>query len=403
MKHPHLMQITDFREQTFVGGHGPWLRDDKGEEYLDFFADVGTASLGYGSSEINSVLGRLIEGPIHAPNLFQHKRRNEVAARLCALTKMDKVFFCNSGAEAVEAAIKLARLYWHKLRSSEELRSSIWSYSGGFHGRTSALIWVGDGAPYHREGFGQCPPGLGNHFGEDYTQIPDDAAAVILAPVFGNNDVLVYPIGWLKGLRKYCTDRGILLIFDEVQTGAGRCGALTYGQKVGIRPDILTLAKGIAMGAPVGIMLANGAVADTFTPGSHWSTFGGNPLSVEFIDGMLNWLEGRFGNEPGGEWARYSQINMNGAMIRSYLSGQPWAHNVRGEGMLIAFDIKADAKEFATAAMKRSLIIGAFRSGHGPVKITPPLNTSLDDISFGLAAMSRAAEDVNADFREPSL
>lgn len=395
MKHPRMMQITDFREQTFVGGRGSWLRDDSGEEYLDFFADVGTASLGYGGTEIERVLEKLGNGPIHAPNLFQYRRRNEVAERLCKATEMDKVFFCNSGAEAVEAAVKLARLHQSQHNITKDNKHSpleIWSYSGGFHGRTTAMVWVGDGAPYHRNGFGHCPPGLGNHF-SSIEDIPTSAAAVILAPVFGNNDVRLYDPAWLMKLRMYCTANQILLIFDEVQTGSGRTGAMTYAQKIRVKPDIITLAKGIGMGAPVGVMLAHGPVANAFTPGSHWSTFGGNPLSCEFIDGMLDWLLWEF---PRGGTSAFQNIEMKGAMIRAYLNSMPWAHNVRGEGMLIAFDLSADAKEFAAAAMKEHVIIGAFRSGPGPVKITPPLNTSMDEIIIGLQAIEKAAHSVGA-------
>lgn len=381
MKHPHLMYICDFKETTFIGGHGSYLVADGGQEYLDFFTDVGTASLGYGGPRHDAVLKKLAHGPVHAPNLFQYKSRNDAAANLCEATGMDRVFFSNSGAEAVEAALKLARKFQNSLTGKD---GGIWSYKGGFHGRTTSLIWVGDGAPYHREGFGSRPPDLGNHFTE-ISQIPHNAQAVILAPVFGNNDVRVYPVTWLGELRAYCTQYGITLIFDEVQTGAGRAGGhITFAQKVGVIPDILTMAKGIAMGAPVGVTLACGPVADTFTPGSHWSTFGGNPLSCAFVNGMLDYLTA----------SEVEEINSKGKFLMRILKIMPWANNVRGEGMLIAFDTHLDTKAFAAAALEQGVIIGAFRSGPGAVKLTPPLNITRSEIMSGLVAMDAAAQSL---------
>lgn len=375
-QHQYLMSTLDFRDVTFQSGEGAVLFSD-GKKYLDFFADVGTASLGYNSPEQQHALARMIgQGiPLHAPNLYRFAERDRAAEGLCKLTEMDKVFFCNSGTEAVEAAIKLARKYQDGAKS----RHTIWSYKGGFHGRTYGGLSAGDGPRHHYAGFGPLLEGF-EHFTE-IGEIEPDAAAVMLAPIFGNNDVAPYPPEWLHELRLYTKANGILLIFDEVQTGSGRTGAPTYAQKIGVKPDIITLAKGLGMGCPVGAALATSEVASAFTPGSHFSTFGGNPLSCVFVNEMVGWLSNRRNLE---------EVNQKGVIIRKALQEMEWPKNVRGEGMLIAFDMDKDGLEFSKVCLTGGLLIGAFRAGAGAVKVTPPLNTPLDQIYRGLAIMAEA-------------
>lgn len=380
------MNTLDFRGVTFEAGNGPWLigrqhgatSREHSKAYLDFFADVGTASLGYHSGEHQKALARLVTEniPLHAPNLYCFRERDRAAERLTRLTNMDKVFFCNSGTEAVEAAIKLARKFQHDNHRNSHV---IFSYRHGFHGRTYGSLAAGDGPLHHREGFHPLPEGFA-HF-EEIDEIHKTAAAVILAPVFGNNDVRSYPEGWLKKLRDYTTKHGILLIFDEVQTGSGRTGNYTFAQKIGVDPDVITLAKGIGMGCPVGAMLAKADIADAFTPGSHFSTFGGNPLSCVFVNGMLDFLE-----QP----LMLGTINVNGDLIKAELNAMGWPKNVRGEGMLIAFDIEKDGVDFSLKCLDEGLLIGAFRKGPGPVKITPPLNIGGSALREGFDKMDRA-------------
>lgn len=372
-----LMETLRRKPVQFKAGIGPILVSEDNQEYIDFFTDVGTASLGYAGPEQQAVLQRMIDGliPVHAPNLYDNAERDRAASRLCTLTGMERVFFCNSGAEAAEAAIKLARKH-----AEERGRSyHVYSYAGGFHGRTYGALAAGDGPSYHYKGFGPMPYGFW-HFKEIH-EIPVDAAAVIMSPVFGNNDVRPYPLGWLGALRDFTRRNGIALIFDEVQTGAGRTGHVTYAQKVEIEPDIVTLAKGVAMGCPVGAVLARGDVANAFTPGSHFSTFGGNPIGMAFLNGMLDWL-----SNP----ANLEQVNQRGQYIRWALENMEWPKNVRGEGMLIAFDLDRDGLRFAEKCFQRNLLIGAFRPGPGPVKITPPLNCPQHILERGLGVINTA-------------
>jgi acetylornithine/N-succinyldiaminopimelate aminotransferase len=389
MKHPFLMHTLELRGgPRFVGGDGPWLWDEANQKYLDFFCDVGTSSLGYASKEQRVVLSRLLCDfvPLHAPNLYLHTERDRAAERICRATGMDKVFFCNSGAEAAETAIKLARLYQYKRHGAG--RHAIACHKGGFHGRTLATLAAGDGPPYHREGFGPLPSGF-FHFPTmpgaldrlDELNEANNLAAVMLAPVAGNNDVQEFPEEWLHQLRAWCDETGVLLVFDEVQTGAGRSGTrYTYAEREGVRPDILTLGKGVAMGVPTGVCLARAEVAEAFTPGSHFSTFGGNPLCAAFVNGMLDWCTPE----------NLVMVEGKGMHLKRHLAMSGWAKNVRGPGMLIAFDIDVDTIDFAMACLESGLLVGAFRRGPGTVKVTPPLNASLDDLQLGLALMDEA-------------
>jgi acetylornithine/N-succinyldiaminopimelate aminotransferase len=387
-----LMNTVSFRNVTFTSGAGAELWSDDGRAYLDFFCDVGTASLGYRSPEATNVLSELVDRsiPVHAPNIFPFQARSEAAEALCDAADMDKVFFCNSGTEAVEAAIKLARLYQFNRATSLgpsasaiPVRHTVYSYKGGFHGRTYAAMAAGDGPPYHSRGFAPLPQGF-QHFNL-LNEIPYTAAAVILAPVFGNNDVWEYPDGWLKELADFCRYQGIVLIFDEVQSGSGRSGGkgITYAQRINVRPDIVTMAKGLAMGAPVGAMLARGAIADTFTPGTHFSTFGGGPLGAMMVTEMVEWLK----KHP-------TAADRLGFWLRDGLSRYSWAKNVRGPGALIAFDVDVDTMKLGDACLREGLLVGAFRSAPGAVKLTPPLNISRAWVDEGLVRLDRAYRSV---------
>lgn len=358
-------------------GFGSYLNSTDGRIYLDFFTDTGTSSLGYGCSEHREALRRIIDCklPPHAPNLFSHVLRNRVAEKLCDATGFDRVFFCNSGTESVEAAIKLARKY--QFDNGHNGKCNIFSINGAFHGRTYGSMAASDGPLYHFAGFGPRPAGFErfNNPGDiDY----ESAAAVIIAPVYGANDVIVYKDDFLKELRTRCDNTGTLLIFDEVQSGSGRSGAITYAQKIGVKPDILTLAKGIGMGAPCGATLAIENVARVFTPGCHFSTFGGNPLTMAYVDVMLDWLS---------DSCNLLEIEAKGEYIEMHLRSFGWAKSIRRAGLMIAVDIEKDARKFSELCLEEGLLLGAFRPS--PLKITPPLNITMMAIDEGLEIMQR--------------
>lgn len=378
-----LMNTLNFLPgRVFVGGRGSWLEDQDGDTVLDFYADTGTASLGYHPPEMEAVLRRILEQhlPAHSPLVVRHEERDRAAYRLRNACDMDRVFFCTSGAEAVEASIKCARkTQWDR---GQGHRVDVYAWRDAFHGRTLATLAAGDGPTYHHTGFGPLPAGFKRFY--DIDDIRPDAAAVLLAPVMSNYTLIVYPDGWLRDLRAYCDKHGILLIFDEVQTGSGRTGGrLTYGQKIGVMPDIVALAKGVAMGLATGACLARGDAANAFTPGSHFSTFGGQPVAMAFVNGMLDYLL-----SPGA----VDDIDDKGAYIRGKLAELRWPRDIRGAGMLNGFDIDKDKMAFAAECFKRNLLVGAFRPGPGPVKLTPPLNIRRSEIDWGMAVMAEAYE-----------
>lgn len=368
----------------FVSGDDNWLIDANGGRALDFYSDTGTASMGYHSEHMREVLKRALEEriPAHSPLVFRQVERDRAANRLTAATGMDRVFFCNSGTEAVEAAIKCARKTQYERGRAH--RVDVYTVPNGFHGRTYGSLAAGDGPTYHHEGFGPLPSGFKRF--RNIEDIRTDAAAVLLAPVFGNNDVIVYPDGWLAELKAYCDHHDILLIFDEVQSGSGRTGGrITYGQKVRVLPDILTLAKGVAMGVSCGACLARGDAAEAFTPGSHFSTFGGQPLQSAFVNGMLDYLLAV---------GTIEDINVKGDYMRQLFAEKlPWARNIRGTGLLTAFDIDIEKLAFAQSCLDKDLLVGLFRGGPGAVKITPPLTITVEEIKWGVDVLAAAYED----------
>lgn len=404
MKHPRLMHLLDYREPIMSGGEGAILFDDAGRRYIDFFADTGTSSLGYGSEEHRNVLNRLKEMPIHAPNMYRHTERDRAADRLCRATGMDKVFFCNSGVESVEAAIKIARLCWWQRETGDEWdhpglrygvpkRHVILTARGGFHGRTFGGMMAGDGPEYHTRGFGPHLEGF-SHFGDpdeiDTDWARQNVAAIMMAPIMGNNDTATYSDSWWTDLIDKVQKTGALLIFDEVQTGSGRTGSFLYSQQLlhlGVRPDIVCLAKGLGMGAPVGATLARGEAAEVLRPRTHWSTFGGNPMSCAFINGFLTYLD-NYG---------YGHIKYKGDFIRQSLEEAKWAvrkpdgtSTARGAGMMQSVEVAFDAPKMALEAEKQGLILGVFRPNI--VKITPPLNIRMEELKEGLDILNRVAQ-----------
>jgi acetylornithine/succinyldiaminopimelate/putrescine aminotransferase len=370
------MNTVDFVPLTMDKGGGGGLLHAEDGFYMDFHTDTGTSSLGYCSEEERRVLKRLYDEqiPVHGPNIFLFKERERAAKRVCEVSGFPRVFFSNSGSETVETALKLAR----KTAKKRGKGSEVFGVVGGFHGRTLAALAAGDGPPYHHDGFGPLPAGFSKF--ENIESIHPNAAAVILAPVYGANDVRVYPDGWLQELREYTEANGILLIFDEVQTGAGRSGGFTYAKKIGVQPDILCMAKGIAMGTPAAVTLATEEVAEAFTPGAHFSTFGGSPMTCAFMNGMIDWLE-----EPG----QYETIEQKGHFLRESMSKLDWVRKIRGTGLMFACDIDLDLARLTEGCRARRLLIASWRKGI--LKLSPTLNITFGEITSAVAKLNETA------------
>ncbi len=387
--HERLMPTLKVKDVTFHTGQGAkligHLEDGTPHECIDFFTDAGTASLGYNSPQYRAVLETAYTQriPAHAPNLARFAERDRAADRLCKLADMERVFFCNSGTEAVETAIKLARKHQASLGLK---RTFVISHAGGFHGRTYASMAASDGPDYHYDGYGSLPAGFG-HFDtiSDLVEKAHGAAAVLLSPVYCNNDIRPLGEDFLEEVAEVCRDSGALLIYDEVQTGTGRTGAPTYGQGSGILPDIVAMAKGIGMGYPSAAVLARGKVAEAFTPGSHFSTFGGGPLACLFINAMIDWLE---------DERNLKDVRAKGRYIDITLQDMGWPGDPRHVGMLGAFDIDINGAEWARRCLENGLVVGVFHEGPGPVRVVPPLNVTYAELDAGFEIMDQTYKEM---------
>ena len=276
----YLMQTYTRQPISIVRGRGAKVYDMEGREYIDFVGGIAVNILGHGHPDLVQAIQRQAAQLIHVSNLYYTEPQVRLAQMLVDHSCADRVFFCNSGAEANEAAIKLARRYGHEKHGAN--RFEIITMKNSFHGRTMATL-TATGQEKVQKGFEPLVPGFVyapfNDFAAIESLVTDKTAAIMLEPIQGEGGVHVADQAYLKNLRELCTQKDILLIFDEVQTGMGRTGTLFAYEQLGVEPDIMTLAKGLGGGMPIGACLAKEAVASVFTAGSHASTFGGNPLA----------------------------------------------------------------------------------------------------------------------------
>jgi len=366
----------------------------KAKTFIDLYADCGTHSLGYNSRETRAVLRSMLlnNTPVHVSNSFRFEQRERAARRLCQASRMDKVFFANSGAEAVETAIKLVRRYSWKKRESKQI---VYAVPGMFHGRTLAtLACCYDGPSYYYDGFGPLPGGF-----ESFERLrdidPDNAAGILLCPIATpTDDMSLLRLEWLREIRAYANRYEIPIIFDEIQTGSGRTGAYLYAHQLGIMPDVVCLAKGLGMGASVSATLARGEIAETFEPGSHFSTFGGNGIAVSFVNGMLDWLGYSDEIVPNCKMPKGEEILKKSYRLTVSLENFDGVTNIRGAGLMQAFDIDVSLPEFADRCRGKGLLVPAFRSGLGTVKVYPPFNMPNDVISDAVRIMKDVRKEM---------
>jgi acetylornithine/N-succinyldiaminopimelate aminotransferase len=360
-----------------TSGKGSWLFDDEGNRYLDFIAGIATNSLGHGHPALVEAIKEQAEILIHCSNLYEIPIQAEVAQMLTQATDFDKVFFCNSGTESVEAAIKLARKHAHTNYGPE--KHEILSFSKAFHGRTYGGLSA-TGQIALQEGFGPMLGGFVHAPFGDLEAAKDlvgpQTAAVIVEPIQGESGVRVPPAGFLQGLRDLCDEHSALLIFDEVQTGAGRTGHLYAYQGAGVVPDALTSAKGLGGGVPVGAMLAKEEYA-ALGPGNHGSTFGGNPLAMAAVRAVLGVVD-----DPG----FLEEVRVKGTILKSALgkvAEQVPGAEVRGEGLLIGVEL---GPEVAPRVFERCLESGLLVNliGGSVIRLAPPLTVSRSEIRYAL-------------------
>jgi acetylornithine/N-succinyldiaminopimelate aminotransferase len=357
-----------------TSGRGSWLFDEAGNRYLDFIAGIATNALGHGHPALVKAIQDQAETLIHCSNLYEIPLQAEVAEMLTKATDFDRVFFCNSGTESVEAAIKLARK--HHGPSKYE----ILTFSRSFHGRTYGGLSA-TGQPALKEGFGPMLEGFVYAPFGDLEAARELAgaqtAAILVEPIQGEGGVNVPPEGFLRGLRELCDEVGALLTFDEVQTGAGRTGHLYAYQGAGVVPDVLTSAKGLGGGFPVGAMLTREEYA-ALGPGNHGSTFGGNPLAMAAVRAVLSVVD-----DPD----FLEEVRLKGAILKNALDALaariPGAE-ARGEGLLLALDLGDPGlgQAFFEHSLREGVLVNLI--GGTTIRLAPPLTVSRTEVRAAL-------------------
>lgn len=372
----------------FVSGEGAYLFSETGDRYLDFGAGIAVSALGHAHPKLVAALKDQAEKLWHTSNLYKVEGQEELAKKLADATFADKVFFANSGAEAMECAIKMARKYHYASGHPERYR--LITFEGAFHGRTLATIAAG-GQAKHLEGFGPATEGFDQVKPGDIEAvravITDETAGIIIEPIQGEGGIQVIDPSFIRALKKLTDENGLLLIFDEVQTGMGRTGSLFAYQKLGVTPDIMAIAKGIGGGFPLGACLASEEAAKGMTAGSHGSTFGGNPLAMAVGNAVFDAIA-----EPG----FLENVNKMGLRLKQKFAAiadefPDIIANVRGEGLMLGFKCVRPAQEVAEAFMKAKILtVGA---GDNVVRLLPPLiigEAEIDD------AASRVTEALSS-------
>ncbi|HLI95107.1 MAG TPA: aspartate aminotransferase family protein [Candidatus Baltobacteraceae bacterium] len=385
------MLLENYRRApvTFVAGEGCELIDDRGERYLDCVGGIAVCALGHSHPAITAAVAQQAEKLVHVSNLFGHEPAATLAKELAARSGFDRVFFCNSGTEANEAAIKLARKYAH--RSGRPDRKTIVSCEGGFHGRTMGALAATANAAYH-EGFDPLPGGFRTTPFNDVDAlehaIDDCTAAFIVEPVQGENGVLPGTPEFVRAAREQCTHHGALLIFDEVQCGMGRTGPLFAFEHFGVQPDVVTLAKALANGLPIGAMLVREAYATGLQPGDHGSTFGGSPVPCAAALAHLrvrdeSALEAHVATVSG----RFLEGLRNLAQRYPGVYGEP-----RGMGLLIGVPVAPphDASSIVDRAREFSGVL-LNKAGGNTIRLAPPLVISPAQVDRVLETLDAAA------------
>lgn len=378
-----LMKTYGRADEVFVAGHGAVLVDSTGREFLDFLAGIAVSALGHGHPELVAAIRDQVGKVVHLSNLFRHPYTEQVATRLCALTEMGAAFFTNSGTEAIECALKLARKAMH-VRGTPQ-RTSFVALEGGFHGRTLgalSLTW----AEKYRKPFLPL---------QDVTWVPPDDegelekalagrkhAALVLEPIQGEGGCRELDHGFLRAARALCTETGTLLVHDEIQSGCGRTGKFLAAQHAGVVPDVVALAKPLAAGLPMGACLCVPALADTFQKGEHGSTFAGGPLvcraALVFLDAIDRGI--------------LDDVAVRGRELKAGLEALAKEHaivrEVRGRGLLLGLRLHRDTQEVQKELYQHGLIANC--TAGDVLRIAPPFVVTQDQIREGLRRIGAA-------------
>ena len=364
----HLMNTYKRLSVGFERGEGAYLFDRDGNRYLDALCGIAVCGLGHAHPAVSEAICNQAGRLLHTSNLYQIDVQEELAGELCRISAMDRVFFGNSGAEANEAALKMARLYGHQKGIDTP---QVIVTEGSFHGRTMATL-TATGNRKIQAGFEPLVPGFLRSPYDDLDAIrtiaqnSPNSVAVLVEPITGEGGIRIPDENYLVELRALCDEHGWLMILDEIQTGMGRTGRWFAHQHTDAKPDIMTLAKGLANGVPVGACLARGAAADIFQPGNHGSTFGGNPLSASAALAVLHTLE------RDGLVERAGQLGNN--LLEHFeqrLGGLDGVVSIRGKGLMLGIELDRACSELVQQALQRKLLINV--TAEKVVRLLPPL------------------------------
>jgi acetylornithine/N-succinyldiaminopimelate aminotransferase len=381
----HVMPTYARVELAFERGEGAWLYTASGERYLDFTSGVAVNALGHAHPKLVGALTEQAQKLWHVSNLYRIPGAERLAERLCAASFAEVAFFCNSGTEAIEGSIKLTRKY-HAVSGHPE-RFRIITFEGAFHGRTLAALSA-TGNKKYLEGFGPPADGFDQVLYADLEAvkkaITPETAGIMIEPVMGEGGVRVVPHDFLRALRKLCDDRGLLLIFDEVQSGIGRTGKLFAHEHAGVTPDVMALAKALGGGFPVGAFLATAEAAKGMTAGTHGSTFGGNPLAMAVANAIMDVINDK---------DFLHEVQMKAARLKQKLAEVKDRHaavisEVRGEGLLIGLKLVPPASAMVDELRAEKMLCPT--AGDNVVRLLPPLIIGDEEMNEAVARIDRA-------------
>ncbi|WP_025028266.1 acetylornithine transaminase [Caldalkalibacillus mannanilyticus] len=371
---------------TLVKGQGSYVWDNEGNKYLDFSTGIATCNLGHVPSYVKEKVEQQLQELWHCSNLYHIPSQEKLAQKLVAHSFAERVFFSNSGAEANEGAIKLARRYAQKVKGSNAYE--VVTFKQSFHGRTLATLSA-TGQEKIQDGFSPLMPGFRylpyNDIKALDELVTDHTCAVLLELVQGEGGVYTADLEWIQQLEKLCKENHILLMIDEIQTGMGRTGTLFAYEQFGITPDVITLAKGLGSGFPLGAILASEEVAKGFSPGSHGSTFGGNPLATTAGLATLEYMV---------EQNIAQKAQEAGAYLKEKLlklqESFPVIKEIRGKGLLLGLVFEDQVLELVTKARENKLLI--VTAGPNVLRILPPLTVSKEEIDACIAVLTKGLE-----------
>lgn len=388
---PSVLPTYARAKLNFVKGEGSWLIEEGGERYLDLGAGIAVNALGHANPDLIGALTAQAHKLWHVSNLYEIPGQKTLADKLVEASFADTVFFTNSGTEAAELAIKMARKYHYDRGDAE--RVEIITFSGCFHGRSTGAI-AASGAEKMVKGFGPLMPGFVHlDFGDHdalRAAVTDKTAAILIEPVQGEGGIRPVPDQCLKGLRDLCDETGTLLIFDEVQCGVGRTGKFFAHEWAGVTPDICMSAKGIGGGFPLGAVLATEDAASGMVVGTHGSTYGGNPLAMAVGIKMVDVVTGN---------GFLDDVNRKAGLLRQKLEGLVDAHpdifeSVRGVGLMVGLKCKVAPADLVAAGYEAQVI--TVPAADNVVRLLPPLNITDEDIAEGVARIDAAATALEA-------